>query len=99
MSRDTMTREAEVRRAFWEGFPAGQSMPGTTEDTTMITEQMIETAIRESIQADRIVTIDGDAATHDALTLRADDSADAGDVTEYWGTNDDGQAWRIHVAR
>lgn len=63
------------------------------------TAKTIGQAIRESIQTDRIVTIEGNAATHEALLALADDSADQPELTEYWGTDDDGRSWRIHVTR
>lgn len=54
-------------------------------------------AIARSISHNEIVTID--ATKEDVATLIAecDDHVDAGDVHEYWGTDDDGNTWRVHV--
>jgi hypothetical protein len=69
--------------------------------------ESIEQAIRESIARDRIVTIGSDASIREALSSLADDSAEMsyyrgpdappGEMTEYWGTDDDGDHWRVHV--
>jgi hypothetical protein len=69
--------------------------------------ESIEQAIRESIARDRIVTIDGDASIREALSSLADDSVETaydrgpgvplGALTEYWGTDDEGDHWRVHV--
>jgi len=37
------------------------------------------------------------AAVQEELLARCDDSADSGSVTEYWGSGDPGQDWRVHV--
>lgn len=56
-------------------------------------------AIEESASRNRIVTID-DAAAEDieVLKLAADDWVENGPVIEFWGRDDDGDNWRIHVA-
>ena len=54
-------------------------------------------AIARSVKNNAIVTIDGDDATHTALLCECEDSAQNGDVTEYWGTTESGSEWRVHV--
>ncbi len=69
------------------------SNPGVT--------RMIETSIREN----RIVTVPRDVrmamgadVIADDLSARSDNGGTAnGDVIEYWGTDDDGDEWRVHL--
>lgn len=56
-----------------------------------------KSAIRESITRDRIVTLDYDADLVDELSSLCDDSVEAYGLTEYWGTDEDGDSWRVHV--
>lgn len=56
-----------------------------------------ERAIARSSSHNEIVTIDFDAESAKELQLACDDSVDANDVTEYWGTTDAGDEWRVHV--
>ena len=73
--------------------------------TTMTIEA--QTAIAESIERDRIVTIrepagsDDWRAVCDALSGWADGSAeyaiDDGEMSEYWGTDESDNDWRVHV--
>lgn len=74
---------------------------------TKIPTDTIETAIRESALRGQIVTIESDSLLADALAGRADDSVEMsydrgpdaapGRLVEYWGTDEDGDAWRVHV--
>lgn len=57
---------------------------------------MIPRVIARSISHKEIVTVDGDTALVDELTLECEDSVRNGDVTEFWGTLD-GCEWRVHV--
>ena len=59
-----------------------------------------EKAIARSISHTEIVTIDGNGADMQDLSLQCEDSVDAVSsygVVEYWGTTDDGDEWRVHV--
>jgi hypothetical protein len=61
----------------------------------------VDRAIRDSVTTNSIVTIDGDADVRRELTSRCDNSVDTtgerGPLTEYWGRDDDGDDWRVHV--
>lgn len=54
-------------------------------------------AIARSVSQNEIVTIDYDPAAAEDLSAASDGSADGNDVTEYWGTDDDGSEWRVHM--
>ncbi len=57
-------------------------------------------AIDESISTHSIVTLDdADADTIRALLCESDDSVENGPMYEFWGRNEDGATWRVHVAR
>lgn len=53
--------------------------------------------IERSISHHEIVTVDYDATTAEDLTAACDDSVEANGATEYWGTDDDGNEWRVHL--
>lgn len=61
----------------------------------MTAEQMIE----RSISHTEIVTAPYAQELAEALSRESEDSVDAGEVVEYWGTTDDGQEWRCHLSR
>jgi hypothetical protein len=65
--------------------------------TTM--NQTAADAIARSISHNEIVNIAFDASASKALRTACDDSVDTEDVTEYWGTTEDGYDWRVHMAR
>lgn len=57
-------------------------------------------AILESITQNRIVIIE--TATSDdveSLKLASDDWVENGSIIEFWGRDDDGDDWRVHVER
>lgn len=55
-------------------------------------------AIRESQREDRIVHLEYvDGSVYDELAAVCDDCAENGDITEFWGGEDDNGTWRIHV--
>lgn len=56
-----------------------------------------QSAIERSVSHNEIVTIDYDAEAAIDLSLESDDSADGEGVTEYWGTDEAGNEWRVHV--
>lgn len=62
-------------------------------------EQTVRQAIRDSIARDEIVHLEHDAAVVNELTALADDSADTAGEHEFWGEDNDGSSWRVHVAR
>lgn len=63
-------------------------------------------AIARSISHTEIVTLSFDAERNekiDAMHVKGDllnaseDWVESGSVTEYWGKDDDGNEWRVHV--
>lgn len=54
-------------------------------------------AIWDSVAHTEIVTIDDAPGLRYALLVRCDDNVENEGVAEYWGTDDDGNAWRIHI--
>lgn len=60
--------------------------------------------IAKSVARNTVVHVQGTPEMHDALTVECEDSVqthdqDGLDLTEYWGTTDDGAEWRIHVTQ
>jgi len=64
---------------------------------TNTTNTIIETAIAQSVSTNSIVHLDAGSDVIDALAAYCDDSAEHADALEYWGTDDDGNDWRIHA--
>ena len=62
-------------------------------NNTMTAEQ----AIQRSISHNEIVHIAHDSEAVEALTVRCDDHVEANEEHEFWGTDDDGNEWRVHV--
>jgi hypothetical protein len=76
----------------------------------MSTTQIVSEAVSRSVSHTEIVTIEvgpsglvcsgggvsGERACK-ALAEICDDSVENGRVTEYWGTDDEGREWRVHV--
>lgn len=63
---------------------------------------VVAKAIRQSVQQNEIVTINFNRVNYDSeiptdLLVACDDSVENGEVTEYWGTDDDGNEWRVHI--
>jgi hypothetical protein len=57
-----------------------------------------ERAIARSVSHTEIVTIAYDADAAAALQAACEDSVGVPDErTEYWGTTDDGDEWRVHM--
>jgi hypothetical protein len=54
-------------------------------------------AIQISVSENRIVHLGGIEGANDLL-VACDDDVVNGSVHEYWGTTEDGRAWRVHVA-
>jgi hypothetical protein len=58
-------------------------------------------AIAISVREGRIVHVGFDdvdgGALLTAFAAECDDSVVSGDETEYWGTEDEGAEWRVHV--
>jgi hypothetical protein len=54
-------------------------------------------AIARSISHNEIVHAEYDEDMATDLELRADDSAVNGDTYEFWGQDDDGNEWRVHL--
>jgi hypothetical protein len=53
--------------------------------------------ITRSISHDEIAHARHDAETAAELAALSDDSVENGAVIEYWGTDDDGAEWRVHL--
>ncbi len=69
----------------------------------MMTLSMARHAIRASVLENRIVNLVGSEDVMSAiaghlLTL-SDDNVESDGVREYWGVDDDGNEWRVHVAK
>jgi hypothetical protein len=56
-------------------------------------------AIYESIVRNRIVTIDYDPHEYAYLEEHCDNSVDNGLETEFWGRDEDGDDWRVHLVK
>ena len=54
-------------------------------------------AIARSTSHTEIVTIDDAPGLRDALLVLCDDTVENDGLAEYWGTDDEGAPWRIHV--
>lgn len=55
--------------------------------------------IARSISHTEIVHADWTPELAEALSIECDDSVDASDtIAEYWGTDEDGEEWRVHLA-
>ena len=55
-------------------------------------------AIEQSIMQTETVDLPYYEAVALDLLVECDDSVDGNAVTEYWGTTDDGEQWRVHMA-
>lgn len=58
----------------------------------------VEKAIKRSIGQNEIVTINYTVSDAYELGLACDDSAETDNRVEYWGTDDAGNEWRVHLA-
>ncbi len=59
----------------------------------------IEQAIEQSQQENRTVTLsEYDLAMVEDLVCASDDNVLNGGDWEFWGTDDDGNTWRVHLA-
>lgn len=58
-----------------------------------------ERAIARSVSHNEIVTLDFDTEANEELQLACEDAVVANGVTEYWGTTESGDDWRVHVRR
>ncbi len=56
-----------------------------------------EQAIARSINHREIVTIDYDSDAAGDLSAASDDNVAANGLTEYWGTDGEGNEWRVHM--
>jgi len=55
-------------------------------------------AIDRSISHNEIVTLPYDADIASDLLVECEDSTESHDVTEYWGTTEHGDTWRVHMS-
>ena len=54
-------------------------------------------AIDESKSTDSIVTIAWSDVVERDLYAECEDTADRGQVIEFWGRDDEGRTWRVHL--
>lgn len=57
----------------------------------------IEQAIARSTSHNEIVHLPWSGAAQNRLVVVCEDWVDAGNVREFWGTDDEGDSWRIHL--
>ncbi len=57
----------------------------------------VRAAIANSVRTTLIVLLRDAPGLRDTLSAHCDDNAESDGVAEYWGTDDDGDEWRIHV--
>jgi hypothetical protein len=57
----------------------------------------VQSAIDESILRNAIVHVEATPEDLEDLACECDDSVSDGPVTEFWGADDDGRAWRVHA--
>lgn len=62
-----------------------------------ITYRTAQDAIARSVSHTEIVTLPYDEAVAGQLAVLADDSVEADGTHEYWGTDEDGHEWRVHL--
>lgn len=55
-------------------------------------------AIEQSIERNEIVHMDYDATAAETLMVECDDHTTSNDEEEYWGENEAGETWRVHMA-
>ena len=60
-------------------------------------ENNVASAIEESILRDKIVRIEGTAENIESLLAECDDHTENGQQHEFWGTDDEGDSWRVHA--
>ena len=63
--------------------------------TTLTAEELISESITHTTIANAAYTPELAAS----LRALSDDSVETASVLEYWGTDDDGNAWRVHLER
>jgi hypothetical protein len=69
----------------------------TTTNNDTDTETEAKQLIAESIRYSKIAMADYSGDLADELLVRSEDSVQNGTETEYWGTTDDGDEWRVHL--
>ncbi|MCC6994797.1 MAG: hypothetical protein IT370_09330 [Deltaproteobacteria bacterium] len=70
-----------------------------SSDTTEAGYMRAAVLIDRSVSHHEIAHAPYSEALADALALECDDGADTEMVREFWGTTDDGDAWRVHLDR
>jgi hypothetical protein len=61
--------------------------------------ETVENLIEQSVRTNSIVTISRDAEIEFALSCASEDEQDCILLNEYWGTDENGNEWRIHVSK
>ena len=95
--------EDEARRMlqvpdYWQTFcenPPPEIVSRIDGDTLV---RRVEDAIADSSREDRTVTLADEPGLRDELLVASDDNAEVDGVVQYWGTDDEGRPWRVHVA-
>jgi hypothetical protein len=58
---------------------------------------VVASAIEESILRDTIVRVAGTKDNIESLMAECDDHAENGQEHKFWGTDDEGDSWRVHA--
>lgn len=59
--------------------------------------EAVQEAVLESMMLSKIVTIKDWGGLQDALLAQCDDSVETDGLIEYWGSDDAGATWRVHL--
>jgi hypothetical protein len=79
----------------------GRDEEGDGDMNQIKAEQLAQQLTERSIQGNAIAHESYDSALADELQLMCDDSATEASMpaAEYWGTDDEGNEWRVHLDR
>jgi hypothetical protein len=86
--------DAAMKETFCENPPP--EIVSRIDGDTLV--RRVEDAIADSSREDRTVTLDDEPGLRDELLVASDDNAEVDGVVQYWGTDDEGRPWRVHVA-
>lgn len=62
-------------------------------------DNTIDNALFLSVTQNRIVHLEYSEELHDQMLSLCDDWTNGESCNEYWGTNDEGDEWRVHLDR
>ncbi len=63
----------------------------------MNVKEKVDSLIARSIYHDEIVSVKWTQELEDELIIRNDDSVEDGGVYQFWGEDDNGDDWRVHL--